>query len=647
MRTFGIVFMLTATLFLLYYSCSEKWLDINPYGNLDENVLANEKGINSILIGAYSKLDGISESFGWEASSSNWLYGDIRGMIANKGAETSDQPDINPFQTFSETADNPYLLVKWRSVYESVSRCNSALVVTLKAIEIKTITKDQADLFIRQARALRGWYHFEAWRMWEKIPWVDENAIPNMEDNKEDIRVKIISDLQEGTKLPDNMGLIGRFNGTVSKVLLAKALMQMNHDYKSALPLLQDVKEHGTRPNGQPVGLARTYGEIFDTENRNGIEAIYTVQYSVSDGSGGWNSGWGEILNYPYKFNTPGYGCCGFFQPTQEYVNSFRTDASGLPMLDNNFDQPANVDLRDQGIPGGGIWNPTKNYTTVPYYNACTVYDPARPYSDLGYETLVNNNKGKNPLTSPSVWRLRWTEDNSKPVDPRLDWTVGRRGIPYWDWGVHTGADWIRDQTYGGPYSPKKHVYKKSQIQSYTEAKMEIGEGEDNRGPGGACGWGAYGFSSNGYRMIRFADVLLLLAECQIETGDLAGALANINAVRARAANPDGFVKEADGLTPAANYKIGLYPSFPDADYARKALRMERKLELGMEGHRWFDLNRWGITVPELNRVLAYEKTTPWGNNMYGSATVGSEDVTYPVPQRQIDLSNGRLVQNR
>jgi hypothetical protein len=74
---------------------------------------------------------------------------------------------------------------------------------------------------------------------------------------------------------------------------------------------------------------------------------------------------------------------------------------------------------------------------------------------------------------------------------------------------------------------------------------------------------------------------------------------------------------------------------------------MERKLELGMEGHRWFDLNRWGITVEELNRALTYEKSMPWGSPMYGSAIVGPEDITYPIPQRQIDLSQGRLEQNR
>ena len=55
-----------------------------------------------------------------------------------------------------------------------------------------------------------------------------------------------------------------------------------------------------------------------------------------------------------------------------------------------------------------------------------------------------------------------------------------------------TGSDWIRDQTYAGPYSPKKQVYKKSQEGQYTE----VGN------------WTS-GCTANGYRMIRYADVLL------------------------------------------------------------------------------------------------------------------------------------------
>ena len=419
-------------------ACSENWLDVKPKGIMDQYILADEKGINGLLTGAYSMLDGVSYQFGWESASSNWVYGDIRGMIGNKGTDAGDSWDGIPIMTFSETAANPFLNVKWREIYAAVARCNSAVIVTNQALADGTITAEQAGLFLKQARALRGWYHFEAWRMWEKIPYVDENTDQNTLSNKEDIRDKIIADLQEGTSLPNNMEQVGRFNGTVSKVLLAKALMQMNHDWAGALTLLQDVKTNGTKPNGEPIGLAPTYGEVFDIVNRNGIESVYTVQYSVNDGSGGYNGGWGEVLNFPYKGGggSPG-GCCGFFQPTQEYVNSFRT-SGGLPLLDGSYnDDPVK---NDQGLTPG---------------------DPFTP--DAG------------------------------PLDPRLDWSVGRRGIPYWDWGKHTGSDWVRDQSYAGPYSPKKQVYKKSQEGQYTE----VGN------------WTS-GWTANGYRMIRYADILLL-----------------------------------------------------------------------------------------------------------------------------------------
>ncbi len=624
-------------------SCREDFLEVKPMGELNQFTLASEGGIDALLIGAYSMLDGVSASFGWGSASSNWLYGSIRGMEANKGTDSGDSNyDIISIQNFSESASNywtsSYLNVKWREVYEAVSRCNSVIMVTNQAYSDGTITLQKAESFLKQARALRGWYHFEAWRMWKMIPYLDEKTDPLTVTNKTDIRSKIIDDLQEGTTLPDNMGQVGRFNGTVSNVLLAKAMMQMYNDYSGALPILLEAKD-GTKPDGSPIGLAPTYGEIFDIVNRNGIEAIYTVQYSVNDGSGGYNGGYGEVLNFPYKSGGSPGGCCGFYQPTQEFVNSFRT-VDGLPLLDFSYNSVANELIRDIGVPGGDIWDQEKTYSWNPYSSpwyygyysllGCTVYDPVHPFTDLGYMSIKENNIGHDPLTSPDYWQLMWTEDNSKPVDPRLDWSVGRRGIPYWDWGVHTGSDWIREQMYAGPYSPKKQVYKKSDEGVYTE----VGN------------WSS-GYTANGYRMIRYADLLLLIAECQIETNDLSGALVNINLIRTRAANPDGYVMESDGTTPAATYDVKPYPSFPDQVYARNALRMERKLELGMEGHRWFDLNRWGITVNELNRALSYEKTMPWGSILYGSAFVGPEDITYPIPQSQIEISKGRLIQNR
>jgi hypothetical protein len=574
-----IILILIVAVLGTWGSCKSDFLTVAPTGSLDQTLLQTTKGLDALLVGSYSMIDGVSSQFadGWETTASNWVYGSIRGMEANKGTDGGDQPDINPIQTFSETATNPYLGYKWREVYEAISRCNSLIIISNKALAANKITQAQNDLYVKQAKTLRGWYHFEAWRMWVKVPYIDETVTdPGSAPNTADIGPQILADLGAGTDLPNNMGAIGKFNGTVVKVLLAKAEMQINHDYAGALALLNDVRANGTKPNGAAIGLAPTFGENFDIANRNGIESIYTVQYSVNDGSGAWNSSTGEVLNFPYKSGTSPGGCCGFFDPTQEFVNSFRT-AGGLPLLDYSY----NLDpvKNDQGIALTAAFTP-----------------------------------------------------DAKPLDPRLDWTVGRRGIPYWDWGLHTGSDWIRDQTYSGPFSPKKAVYKKSQSDQYTDHSS----------------WTS-GYTANGYRMIRYADLLLMIAECQIETGDNASARTNINLVRARAANPAGFVKMPDN-TNAGNYVINTYPlsgfPFDTKANAQLALRMERKLELGEEGHRWFDLNRWGTTVTELTRVLAYEKTMPWGNNLYGAASVGASVVKYPIPQRQIDLSNGKLTQN-
>jgi hypothetical protein len=458
-----ILILAVFTVFGILGSCKSDFLDVKPAGSLDASLLGNTKGLDALLVGAYSMLPGTKTwNWTWEAASSNWVYGSIRGLEANKGTDSGDQPDINPIQRYTETATNPYLNYRWRAIYEGVSRCNNLINVTNTSLAAGKIDQAAADLYIMQARVLRGWYHFEAWRMWEKIPYMDEKTDPGTVTNTEDVRPQIIADLTEGTNLPNDMKAVGKFNKTVAQVILGKALMQMNHDYAGALTQLQAAKSTGTKANGAAIGLAPTYGEIFDIVNRNGIECIYTVQYSVNDGSGAKNGGDGEVLNFPYKGGGSPGGCCGFFNPTQEFVNSFRT-SGGLPLLDFTYNN-----------------------------------DPVK--SDQGVA-----------ITAAFV-------TDAGPLDPRLDWSVGRRGIPYWDWGKHTGADWIRDQTYSGPYNGKKQVYKKSQEGQYTE----VGN------------WTS-GWTANGYRMIRYADLLLLLAEAQIETGDLAGARTNVNLVRGMA----------------------------------------------------------------------------------------------------------------
>ena len=114
-----IIFILILAVIGTWGSCKQDFLTVAPTGSLDQGLLQSTKGLDALLVGAYSMIDGVSSNTspdGWESTSSNWVYGSIRGMEANKGTDAGDQPDIEPIQTFTETSTNPYLNYKWREV---------------------------------------------------------------------------------------------------------------------------------------------------------------------------------------------------------------------------------------------------------------------------------------------------------------------------------------------------------------------------------------------------------------------------------------------------------------------------------------------------------------------------------------------------
>jgi hypothetical protein len=233
-----------------------------------------------------------------------------------------------------------------------------------------------------------------------------------------------------------------------------------------------------------------------------------------------------------------------------------------------------------------------------------------------------------------------WDDTDLAPtdvVDPRLDWTAGRDDVPFLDWGLHAPG-WIRDRAWAGPYSPKKNIY------------------EQGSGAGSSVGWSAFQLSSLNTHLLRFADVMLLLAEAEINAGDIDIARDLINQIRARAGQaaqgPDGVavvVPINDAGITWATYNVGQYPAAGwDATLAMDALKMERRLELAMEGHRFFDLRRWGDEQQVLNTYLAKEQT----RRAYLTAAfaVEARHALYPIPSVQMELSKvegeDRLIQN-
>lgn len=541
-------------------ACSDKFLDVQPKAALAVTALQNKAGVNSLLIGAYALLDGWATPEGayrsYQVGADNWVYGSVASDDAYKGTIAGDQPAISLIEQMQIQSDNVYFRGKWRGMYDGIARANDVLQTLPKAADMTDAERQQVTA---EARFLRGHYHFELLKMYKKVPYIDEKVYDpnNLESTKltntADIWPNVVADIKAAYDvLPAKQTQPGRPTKWAAAAELAKAYLYQQR-WADAKPLLEAIVASGQ------YRLVDRYHDNFRAVTNNNAESIFEIQYSVNDGaSGGENGNAGSTLNYPYG----GGGvttCCGFFQPSQNLVNAFKTNENGLPLLDS--------------------------------FNA----------SDVPSDQNIESTAAFTPYAGP--------------LDPRLDHTVGRRGIPYLDWGVHSGKAYVRDQAYGGPYSPKKHVMYRSDVGTNTFA-------------------GNPRLNANNYRLIRYSHVLLWLAEIETEIGDLDKARGYVNQIRKRAANPDGFVKTSDGKA-AANYVIGTYDAaWTSKDVARKAVQFEERLEFGMEGHRRFDLVRWGIADQTMNAYYATEANKR--TYLKGVTFVKGKHEYFPIPIQEI-----------
>jgi starch-binding outer membrane protein, SusD/RagB family len=565
------------------YGCKDFLTDASaPQGTLDSGTLANRAGVEGTLIGAYRALDCSTSSAAWGCAASNWVFGTVASDDSYKGSDGGDQPAINDIEGYhwGTPRAETYLDAKWAQVYEGVVRANAALRLLQQVLASSPGEFSAADAAAVEGEAvfLRAHYHFEAWRMWGRVPYYREDDTDFRKPNltSAEVATELLEDLDAAiAKLPTTARNNEKGRATQWTAKAYKGRVQVYAgQWADAVTTLRDVMNNG--PYRLEVSFDRVWSGFADYQN--GPETIWAYQASNDPEPGGNNANFGERLNFPYSGSH--FGCCGFNQPTQNLVNFFRVDATGLPLA-----------LSDAN------WNARNDNFTA---------------SDL------------------------------LPVDPRLDWTVGRDRVPYKDWGRYLCDNvksecikqaWVRDPDNGGPYGPKKNVHEKAS------------------GAESSTGWQPQQLNSVNIHLFRYADMLLLLAEALVETNDLPGALAIVNQIRARA----GVRAQGPGTDRAtiavpindpsitwAVYQVAPYPAFPTQAYARDAVRAERRLELAMEGQRLFDLRRWDIADATLNGYIdgiggGAEKT----RRLY---LANAEDFVdkhslYPLPQIQIDLS--------
>jgi len=322
------------------------------------------------------------------------------------------------------------------------------------------------------------------------------------------------------------------------------------------------------------TSLNPCFKTVFTMTGENTPESLFSVQANINDNNQARNADWLNQLAYPVG-PAGSFGCCGFHQPSQNLVNAFKTD------------------------PGTGL--------------------------PLGIVTSNWNDANDVP-------------DKTVSVDPRLDLTVGRDNVPYLDWGIHQPS-WIRSRSYSGPYSPKKYMQFKTD-------------------PASNGGWNANATSAVNVQLIRLSDVMLMAAECEVEIGSLSKARDLVNYIRARAGNcgqglnidpasgaaitgSASITSDFGSVTSFATYNVKQYPAsgyFDTKDQARAAVRLERRLELALEGHRFFDLKRYGFDYAQktLNNFTSTEKARrPY---YAGAAPFETKHMSFPIPSNQVQL---------
>jgi len=563
----------------LFAACSEDFLDYEPEGVLSNENVATAENAESLVTAAYA---GIANEEMVGPLTNQWAYGSVRSDDAYKGGGgRSDVDVVDTYEQYNLTRPDfsPDWMTPrtWTSYYQAISRANFALRVIndIPDAEYADKTTRQAEL-----RFLRAHSHFMLKLIFKSVPYITENL------TQEDIEVtsndlpndELWNTIAEDflfayDNLPQAQEQVGRADRNAAAAYLAKLRLfqayEQNETHQVTTINTSRLEEVITFADEVTGSLEPDFGNNFLDGFDNGPESIWAAQFSITDGTVVGRVSFVTGLNSPH--GSPLYGCCGFHLASQNMVNAFKTDATGLPLLDT--------------------------------------------FNDVDIFTSVDAN-GETP------------PDAGLTVDPRIDHTVGVPGRPF---KYRTTVTAQGDMIYNFGWARDPGVY------GY------FGNMKEQQAPDCSCyvKEGPFVGTSKNVDFIRYADVLLMKAEALIQLDRWDEALPLINQVRTRAAASTQRPLDA-GATDI--YNIDNYTAFASKDDALKALKFERRLEFAMEGHRWYDLVRWGEAAEVLNAYLAEESTKR--DFLANAAFTAGRDEYYPIPQREIDFTGGLYTQN-
>ncbi len=391
--------LLIAAALLLTVGC-KKYLDYKPQGALSAADLSSPTAVDGLATAAYA---GIANDW-WDAPiTSMWEYGSVRSDDAYKGGgDIGDQQQMDKYEQFylvnssNNGAGDFGFPGTWIRAYAAIARINTAL----RALNNLTDAQfPKRTVRIGEMHFLRGHMYFLLKVLFRNIPMFDETLtneqilkVPNTMSN-DSLWSKIEADFQVAIDdLPTSQpGEPGRANQLSAKAYKAKALLY--HAYtqddnynvtgidqaklQEVIKLTDDVINSGN------YSLNPDYAYNFLDGHDNSPESVFAIQYSINDGTAiGGRLNMSTSLNY--FAGAPQYGCCAFHIPSQDLVNSFSTDANGLPRFDHFND----VVLTDDSLTATGTPVDPRIDHTIGIKGHPFKYDAAIPY-DHSWERLA------------------------------------------------------------------------------------------------------------------------------------------------------------------------------------------------------------------------------------------------------------------
>ena len=590
------------------------FLDIEPETTLTgKNFYKSPDDIRSALYSTYSSLrdNGLY-------SASIYLFGDVRSDVAfpnqtNYYANTFR----HEIEKFTISANNSGNQNYWAHHYKGIIRANTVIE---KGKEL--FGNDEAvQKYIAEAEVLRALFYFNLVRAYGGVPIIMDipqeytDSRGHLRASTEEVYIRILTDLttaiesnnlyrstNNGEKTPT-----GRVNKYAAEALLGKVLLSMPNDItEAAYPNVEAWKDISANPN-----ITVFYPETTTTQYE---AAKYYLEDVINNGGYELYPNFSEL-----------------FKPTNKHSSEsiweveYKTgQAEGLGSPFYTLFSPASYAPRNKANSNGYIPSPISNQGNGACAPTGYFMDMAKKwdsmYPDYQYEVRKFDD-------------VIYTDTRISDGNIKLD-TDGISYLP-----VNENKDYTQNVAY--PYDPYTGTSFRTSVKGFSA--------DDQWMCGKYMGSSEYKVndSDDNWYILRFADVLLLLAEAEAHISDGVLSQSVLN-------NTINLVRERAGIVPylaSGDSNKEWVLDTPEKVY--QAIYDERTLELAFEGHRWFDLVRSGKAVEVMNQHFtnfynAYtSNSSPNVNNYYMKSEKFEIDqycTLFPIPSQEI-RSNPKLTQ--